>query len=478
MTGSLIVHRLAVPLVFPAGVHPGAGKDAGNRLIVARDGMGRPVLRGSSVAGALRHAYAASLGVSSRSEQVSKWFGSPCDELGDSASGEPSRVRVADSVLGGPHQLLTERHHISIDRHFGVAREGGRFDVQASPPGSRATIVIEVHAPAPDAAEGMTIVRALAGLFKAGMLLGGCKARGIGMAHVQGAVLLRTFDLAKVEDHAAFLDERYSIRQGNPPKEGEPIDDDAPAGGPRLLQIALQLRVPRGQDFLVGDGQGFDYEIEPQRVRAADGSELWRLPGSSLRGIFRAWVSRLARREGLPVADSLERYREQGPPKGDELAWGFDPPETRSEKQSLLRQDPAKLSEAVPCPVMRLFGSAYACGRIHFADAYAPRDPAAEQPRMHVAVDRITGGANEGMLFDNSVLTSPVQFEISIRVQDPTESEARWLAATIAAIDRGIVRVGSSKASGRLALSKSPEASGPFAEFFRRLEPCEDRNDD
>ena len=99
-----------------------------------------------------------------------------------------------------------------------------------------------------------------------------------------------------------------------------------------------------------------------------------------------------------------------------------------------------------------------------------------EQLRKHVAVDRITGGAAESMLFENTVLTAypngnSLRFDVTMRIQDPTADEARWLAKTLKALDLGILRVGSSKSSGRLALVASPIATGPEADQFTTINP-------
>jgi CRISPR/Cas system CSM-associated protein Csm3 (group 7 of RAMP superfamily) len=122
---------------------------------------------------------------------------------------------------------------------------------------------------------------------------------------------------------------------------------------------------------------------------------------------------------------------------------------------------------------MCLFGSLYARGRLHIADAFADLDSGDAQRRTHVTIDRVTGGTNEGFLFDNDVLTSNgrLVFRTSLTVERPTVEEAAWLAASLRAIDLGILRVGSSKAGGRLALAAPPTASGPHHELFTALEP-------
>ena len=67
----------------------------------------------------------------------------------------------------------------------------------------------------------------------------------------------------------------------------------------------------------------------------------------------------------------------------------------------------------------------------------------------------------------------PVRFPVRFTVERPSADEADWLARTVQAIDRGIVRVGSAKSGGRLGLVERPVASGPHADKFTALRPSE-----
>ena len=96
------------------------------------------------------------------------------------------------------------------------------------------------------------------------------------------------------------------------------------------------------------------------------------------------------------------------------------------------------------------------------------------QRRMHVAVDRITGGAAEGVLFENRVLTfsdeQAVEFEFRVVINNPLEHEAKWLGQTLIALDMGVLRVGCSKSSGRLELvPKSMKISGEHWKLVEQL---------
>ncbi len=456
------VHRLTLPLSFPEGIHPGAGRD-GNALDIARDGTGAAVLRGTALAGALRSA----LSRTRSEDEAQRWFGAACGDLERADPGLPSPLRVPDVMLDhGQGGEAAVRTHIGRDRHTGAQIDGSLYTLASCPPGTTGTAVLWLHDDDPGARE---LMQALVATVDAGLTLGGHAARGIGRARFRDRPRYRRFDLRTLEDHAAYLDEHRRWRAGEVPAGGEPIGPDVATERSRL-RIDIELAVPRGQDLLVGDGIGFDVDVEPQRVRAADGKEHWRIPGSTLRGALRAWVTRLAAKAGQPVADSLERHearRQRGEPlRGDDLSWGFVPPEERAASID----DPGR----VACPVMRLFGSGYQKGRVHVADALAPAGR--EQLRRHVAVDRLTGGASDGLLFDNRVVPAKQRFAVTITVIDPSPEEAEWLVRSLQAIDMGLLRIGSSKSAGRLALARPPCATGPHAELFEAIQPREERD--
>lgn len=481
------VHRLTIPLVFSAGLAPGAGKDGGNKLLLARDGENHPVLRGTAIAGVLRHAWAEARGFSAtplnQDDEVARWFGFA---LGDdeSANGNhnslPSPLRVADARLEGCRAPVESRQHNSMERHSGAVRGGGLFSLEALPPMTFTTLVLQLHLDDESGAEDF--LREMLGLVKGGLTFGGHGARGVGMAQLQGIVRHRRFDLRDLNDCAAWFDESWAWRSEKGPAAFSGGTDLVAPTDAQTLRVKLQLAVPRGQDICVGSGMGLDYAIEPQQVTAADGKSYWRLPGSSLRGCFRAWFNRLAARASAkgvchPPADSAERYRQTGgnSAAGDVHGRLFDDAETYKENCSKLVAG-APLEDVVKCPVADLFGSLYSAGRIHIADALSAEVVRAEQSqhRKHVAVDRITGGASEGMLFDHAALlgSRQLRFNVEIVLRDPSELEAQWLTDTIRALDLGLIRVGSSKSAGRLAMARAPEASGPFAESFAKLQPC------
>lgn len=480
------IHRLTVPLIFPAGLAPGGGKDEGNTLVLARGGLDdQVVLRGSAVAGVLRSAYARSSGEQSPKEReraLHRWFGRALGDDGARHDDRPSPLRVADAVLDQGKAAPRIRTHNAIDRHSGAVRDQGLFSLEALAPGTKATLVLWVEDP--EDVPAQEFLAQLLGLLRGGLIFGGNGARGIGRAVVREGVRHRRFALGELEDYVAWLDESWAWRsQGEIPTSGdglEPVRAEADDDGD-TLEVDFELAVPRGQDVCVADGVGLDHAIEPHRTSTASGQVRWRIPGSALRGVFRSWVSRLAARAAAKgqcsmPADSVSRFEAHGAATGDDVGWGFVDGQARAKAQERIAQDPAALAEVITCPVMRLFGSLFGAGRIHIADALSTQvvdDRCHTQYRKHVAIDRVTGGASEGFLFEHVALVRGPTFRVTLTVREPNELEARWLASTIRALDLGLLRVGSSKSAGRLALAGPPRARGPHHSMFTSIQPIE-----
>jgi CRISPR/Cas system CSM-associated protein Csm3 (group 7 of RAMP superfamily) len=461
------IHGLFLTLEFPEGIAPGAGGDY-NVLMLARNGKQEPVLRGTALAGALRHAYWNYLVQAMHPDpqaQVVTFFGAAAQNTGEASSDQDSRLKVSDGVLDlGNSTVITRTYHLR-HRHTGAVANAALFSMELCPPGTQTTVALWLTDDDEDPEAAVRFLSGLVAGLEHGVRLGGNAARGIGRVILSEHRAYRLYQLDDVNDHAAWLNDHRAWRQqptSLPVSEHNLTTVDHTIN---RFEVRFELGIPRGQDILIGDGQGDQYQIEPQRVKKADGKLYWRLPGSSLRGLFRSWVTHLAAREGKPVADTLLRQQrvqegELAPElhayTGNNLGWCF------------ASEDDRRQGKRPECPVSDLFGSLFHAGRIHIADAYAPcsshteAEPLGEeQHRMHVAVDRITGGAAESMLFDNTVLTaypsgkSPV-FQVTMRIQSPTEDDVRWLAKTLQALDLGLLRIGSSKSSGRLGLVDPP----------------------
>ena len=456
------VHTLSFQLVFPAGIAAGEGSEY-NVLRIARNGSGEPVLRGSSLAGVLRHAWMTN--GADDAPSVDEIFGFAANDSRAETDGVDSALKVADCRLNIGHGQHVERTHHLRNRHTKSVVKRGLFSLQACPPLTTTQVVLWLNDQSESGSAGRKFMEFVVNRISAGMTFGGSSARGLGYAEIDGKAKYKCYDLGSLDDHAQYFDDHRVWRSsGAMPANCEEIEPQTIDF--ETAKITLKLGIPRGQDLLIGDGKGVDHEIEPQRVVAIDGMTYWRIPGASLRGALRSWISRLAARDGEVVADSLERLQTSqvlaDEIKADDLGWCFLPQKSRFP----LGEDE---KNPITCPVARLFGSLMTAGRIHIPDCFSPTEATdddsllkSEQVRMHVAVDRITGGAAESMLFQNTVLTHSknLQFEVTILVDKPSEKELDWIRRSIIALDLGVLRMGSSKSSGRLALVESPRITG------------------
>jgi CRISPR/Cas system CSM-associated protein Csm3 (group 7 of RAMP superfamily) len=447
--------RIAVPLEFRAGLMPGAGAIS-NQNFISLDGMGKPVLHGTSIAGVLRSAFR-----KIAPENENFWFGRKLERYDDRS--DDSRLKIADTVLDCGKADVAIRMHNSIIRHTGATVAGGLFSMEALPPGTRGTILLEIDCKNCESEKSTSIISTLAGLFETGLFFGGSRNRGIGLATAPQGLFVERYDVSTAEGYAALLDSRYNGRRGSKEFKGNPVRGTSAA---EFFKLNLIMGIPRGEDLLVGDGQTMDYVLEPQKVHDASGVERWRIPGSALRGIFRAWMTRLAAREGKVIRDSFKRFdsdEEHGIPprdledyKGDSPGWAFIDKQGRKTYQD----NPELLND----PILSLFGSCYAKGRIHFADALSTTEIAETDAaaRKHVSIDRFSGGANEGGLFENKVLkNSRLEFPVAMQIEKPGEREILWLTRTLKALHLGVISIGSSKSSGRLAIKTIIHCSYP-----------------
>lgn len=490
-----VAYYIQIPIKFPEGVHFGTGKHF-NLLAIANDGLGRPVLNGTSLAGWLRNVWRqhlpAARTLDRRDDPTNVLFGSAIDDTEAAAEGlidtsVESSVKVTNYVLSTGGEDFVERTHHYRNRHRGTVLEGGLFGVEMCPPGTTTQLGIWILEPTSDAAIGsnefdeqaVQLLNVASATLASGAWMGGSRNRGFGRVEVDGAIEALRFDLSKLSHHANYLAAHRQWRQtGQVRIERKTFDFPLNPKSVRSTErftLQFTLTIPTGQDLLVADTSE-DGIPEPQRVAAADSNTYWRIPGSSLRGLFRSWFHRLAARDSLnsqtqvAIADNAWDYvaREQsGSYTGDQIGIGWTP-------------DPSALPEpsADFWPIVSLFGDLRNPGRIRISDAVSrcsdavPENCLESQARMHVAVDRVTGGAAKGLLFRNRVLTTlascPPTFRFHLQIDRPRPQEVQWLARALIALHLGILRVGSSKSAGRLQFTEVPQGRHLYADEFQK----------
>ncbi len=462
------MYRLSLPVEFPSGICAG-GASAGNEIPMERNGKKEPVLRGSAIAGRLRHAFSSCGQSFTAGIDLDKIFGTQ-PSGGEEDNNTGGCLIVEDAILDTGKGKTSYRTYHLRDRHKGRVVDKGLFAVEICPPGTQADLIFWLKPEICEEAHKFAcLIRAF---LERGMIFGGNGNRGIGLArlrekHKNGPVY-HAYNLSELEGYAAWLD----ARDGN-------VAENQTVAIPILdipenqLHICLELKIPEGQDIVVSYGPGETRQAEPGLTTGFDGRPYWEIPGSAFHGILRQWVTRLATREGYPVADHTTRYTPFQEIPGDQLGWCFEPENFKAHNN---------------CMAARLFGSLHKAGRVHCTGAFALAGQElledltqykGVQERTHVAIDPISGGAVNQMLFTTAVLTSDCDktFKTDWYIEMPDENEARWIAQTIMAVDTGLIRIGSAKASGRLKLIEPPQVSGPRAAMVCEIIKQEGGND-
>lgn len=192
-------------------------------------------------------------------------------------------------------------------------------------------------------------------------------------------------------------------------------------------KIDLALTVETPLHIWSGEQNVLDPSLPDNQVlrQYKDGQFQVVIPGSSLKGVFRSRAEQLLAGMGYQVDSPFDRKSPSAQAKGDGM--------------SRYQQS---------CPVSQLFGSLSLKSRIFFADAY-PVDPAqvATGLRHNVAINRVTGGAQRGSLFDKEVVEAG-SFHTQITLQNFELWQLSLILWLIRDLDQGYMRLGASTSRG------------------------------
>jgi len=171
------------------------------------------------------------------------------------------------------------------------------------------------------------------------------------------------------------------------------------------------------------------------------------LPGSSLKGMIRAYAEKICRSlRDDPVPVCLPYLRPGRETKG----------ETRQASCGLQLGKNKELSSCdiyrVSCPTCRLFGSLSFAGRFSTSDAYLTDEFRAKgspvfEIRDGVAIDRITGGTAGGAKYDLEVLTRG-EFGATIEIRNFERWQIGLIGLVLRDMEQGLVRLGFGKSRG------------------------------
>ncbi len=433
----LYIARYIMELTSP--LHCGDG--AGDGLLdapVTRDAFGLWRVPGSSIAGILR----AQTVQSFNKNMANTLFGSTQDD------GKGSLVWCSDAVLvdfddipawekivRGQEPIINAhsfvRDHVRIDIERGAAENGGKFDVEYMPAGTRFAfeVTLDGWMQDIDAESRASFEHILIVLEENALHFGGKTGIGYGQYRMHSATY-RHFDLRQKNDMTAWLQ-----------LENAPIFTDTTAKWswcPTSKKITLQntenlsgeltLPLEATGPILIGGGlpnEHSDADICFATTAVCDYAkkkfiQKYILPGSSLKGILRHRVHHIATALNIDADNII-----------DTLFGHIDNKNNEQGQRS----------------------------KIAVRDA-ALRHTKHGQTVQHVAIDRFTGGAMDAHLFNEAPLWhSGIGFNLHIHIQELTPLEAALLLHTLMDMAEGGLALGSgvNRGNGRTRLcTKTP----------------------
>jgi len=277
----------------------GTAKIVGLDAPLVRDGVGRLIVPGTSLAGALRAWATENIHDSGDADKgfgqgdIDALFG-PRAAKRESALSQTaaSCLTCCDVVIDNATESL--RDGVGIDRYSGAAAENFKFDYSLLEPGAEGTVQLRLRLPANDAEGQSGVYRAflacLAALRDGEFAIGGLVTKGLGRFTVENLKALRW--------HSG----RDAI-----------LDRVANAGGPSWSQTASTTPIQLAENTHIGPTADFNVEFRQlgpmfsrfrvdgglvdavPLVERRDGKAVLVIPGSSVKGVLRSEAERIMR---------------------------------------------------------------------------------------------------------------------------------------------------------------------------------------
>jgi CRISPR/Cas system CMR subunit Cmr4 (Cas7 group RAMP superfamily) len=448
-------------LVFEGPLHVGTGE----RLSIEtdaplmRDALDNPILPGSSVRGVLRdwcEREAAPLNV--KREAVDRLFGvaskrsaAVAPANGNGANGNAAdghaddrqgRLAVIDSEFR--KSTTAVRDHVRIDRSWGAASKGGKFDREIAEIRT-GVLVMTYEGDGPGDEELRLLSAALLALEQGALAFGGNTGSGFGAVRATG-VQWEPVNRANLDGLAAYCTRRLQPSAAPEKSAPEPARRPLVYGKPRAATagepkpwawLSMNVELQFDGPMLVAGPNTSDnpnaHEFLADAAYVTDNSGHPTLPGSTLRGVLRSYAERIAQSLDEPARKVVDRLF--GP--------ALDKEDGPKAKQGLVRVGLGRLATPKKTILSR-----------------------------HVAIDRVTGFAVDKRLFSDVALASP-RFKCRLFLRwhedEPTDRAAIALFfITLRDVEAGLVWLGSrtTRGYGRIAQLILTEATTSRLERF------------
>lgn len=438
----LTIARFTLELLSPMHIGSGLMHPTTDAPVV-RDAFGDFRIPGSSLAGALR-----------AETEESAWGAAGAENLA-------SMIEVSDGFLVDFDGLVTLskrltgkkvmfrvlpelQDHVRIDHGAGAAEEGGKFDAEVIPQGTRFRCEMVLTERSGTTEQALAAARgsfwsALRKLRAGELAIGGDVSSGLGLVRVvDKSFTIGTHDLTtlsgvetarnrswRIEDPAGALDTAKELTDTVAPPHSDPegitgklvlrFCSDGPllVGGSQRPSAKTVGDKNHGADLVFGESVVADYGAKALVAKP------W-VPGSSLRGAIRHRTWHVLEALGIAEAEAKGHI--------DELFGSVDGDKARASK-------------------VRIGGC--------FLN---------DEPRtavQHVAIDRLTGGSLRGALFcEAPIWREGLTLEVTLTLHGVGDEHAAALAHALIDMAHGELPIGGGtrRGNGRLLLA---EAKGP-----------------
>jgi len=176
------------------------------------------------------------------------------------------------------------------------------------------------------------------------------------------------------------------------------------------------------------------------------------IPGASIKGVFRNHLERIARTLNKigccdPLLNSYDGSSLWEVSCSQRFQWRLEGPPKAVEREERI---PGTIAYADSCPICKIFGSSFLRSRIETEDAFPiPEITSPEKlpRRTSIAIDRFTGGAKKGVLFDYEVWNWG-HFQFQMRLWNFELWQLGFLAYLFRDLEAEEIRIGYGKKRG------------------------------
>lgn len=381
----------------------GVGGDADTDLALAVNGRGNYYLPGTSLAGAFRGWMESLLGEENKDQLKDIWGDHESDKYG------ASFLILNDAEIQGK-QKIEIREGVAIDRHTGAAgaaAEGFKYSRAILPKGAEFPLNITFDSQNGDPpAELWHLLQALE---KGDIRIGAAKTRGLGRVQLHHLKIEKQL----LNNAKGLFD---ALINGGETQDWTAIKGNYPYKAPDNLNVDIAW-IPRDPVMVKAEGDGIAVDMLPL-VSQVDSGVRFVIPGSSIKGVLRAHAERIVRTvRQIDISDLKFDKQLQISPidvvSPVEVLFGSAEKNSGKSKNGKAKSNGQIGTISIDDCYATIPMSATDWAKVenatsmekdlkpHLKAALGGKGNPYEklQPAMHVAVDRWTGGAADGMLY-------------------------------------------------------------------------------